>query len=79
MNTVLGGGYPRGRIIEIYGPESSGKTTLALHALAEIQKTGGSIHASILCDDCIQVFSLGTAAFIDVEHALDPTYAVRYS
>src|SRR6202051_676894 len=49
-----GGGLPRGRIVEIYGPESSGKTTLALHAIAEAQKTGG------------------TAAFIDVEHALDP-------
>ncbi len=51
------GGYPRGRIIEIYGPESSGKTTLALHAIAEIQKMGGF------------------AAFVDTEHALDPTYA----
>ncbi|MDD3999704.1 MAG: recombinase RecA [Bacilli bacterium] len=51
------GGYPKGRIVEIYGPESSGKTTLALHAIAEAQKAGGY------------------AAFIDVEHALDPTYA----
>src|SRR5579875_3590219 len=51
------GGFPRGRIIEIYGPESSGKTTIALHVIAEAQKDGG------------------TAAFIDVEHALDPTYA----
>ena len=51
------GGYPKGRVIEIYGPESSGKTTLALHAIAECQKQGG------------------TAAFIDAEHALDPTYA----
>ncbi|PZR58393.1 MAG: recombinase RecA [Candidatus Meridianibacter frigidus] len=51
------GGFPRGRIVEIYGPESGGKTTLALHAIAEAQKGGG------------------TAAFIDVEHALDPTYA----
>ncbi len=58
LDLALGvGGYPRGRIIEIYGPESSGKTTLALHAIAEAQKNGG------------------TAAFIDVEHALDPTYA----
>ncbi|MDQ2872001.1 MAG: recombinase RecA [Candidatus Eremiobacteraeota bacterium] len=58
LDLALGvGGFPRGRIIEIYGPESSGKTTLALHAIAEAQKTGG------------------TAAFIDVEHALDPTYA----
>lgn len=39
---LLGGGYPRGRVIEIYGPESSGKTTLALHAVAEIQRTGGT-------------------------------------
>jgi recombination protein RecA len=51
------GGLPRGRVIEIYGPESSGKTTLALHAIAEAQKRGG------------------TCAFIDAEHALDPTYA----
>ena len=51
------GGLPRGRIVEIYGPESSGKTTLALHAIAEAQKRGG------------------TCAFIDAEHALDPTYA----
>jgi recombination protein RecA len=51
------GGLPRGRIIEIYGPESSGKTTLALHAIAEAQRRGG------------------TCAFIDAEHALDPTYA----
>lgn len=51
------GGMPRGRIIEIYGPESSGKTTLALHFIAEAQKLGG------------------VAAFIDAEHALDPTYA----
>jgi recombination protein RecA len=58
LDLALGvGGYPRGRIIEIYGPESSGKTTLALHAIAEAQKGGG------------------TAAFIDVEHALDPKYA----
>ncbi|SDY85024.1 recombination protein RecA [Proteiniborus ethanoligenes] len=51
------GGLPKGRIIEIYGPESSGKTTVALHAIAETQKIGG------------------TAAFIDAEHALDPSYA----
>ena len=51
------GGYARGRIIEIYGPESSGKTTLTLHAIAECQKQGG------------------VAAFIDAEHALDPSYA----
>lgn len=53
------GGYPRGRIVEIYGPESSGKTTLALHAIAEAQKKGGA------------------AAFIDVEHAFDISYAKR--
>jgi recombination protein RecA len=58
LDEALGiGGYPRGRIIEIYGPESSGKTTLALHAIAEAQKLGG------------------VAAFVDAEHALDPTYA----
>ncbi len=58
LDLALGiGGVPRGRIIEIYGPESSGKTTLALHILASAQKNGGE------------------AAFIDVEHALDPTYA----
>jgi recombination protein RecA len=58
LDIALGiGGYPRGRIIEIYGPESSGKTTLTLHAIAEIQKAGG------------------VAAFIDAEHALDPSYA----
>ena len=45
LNAALGvGGYPRGRIIEIYGPESSGKTTLAIHAIAEVQKTGGICH-----------------------------------
>ncbi len=59
LDIALGGGYPKGRIIEIYGPESSGKTTLALHAIAEIQKRGG------------------TAAFIDAEHALDPSYAKK--
>ena len=53
------GGMPRGRIIEIYGPESSGKTTLALHVIAEAQKTGG------------------TCAFVDAEHALDPSYAKK--
>lgn len=58
LDIALGlGGVPRGRIIEIYGPESSGKTTLALHIIAEAQKNGGS------------------AAFIDAEHALDPSYA----
>ena len=58
LDLALGvGGVPRGRIIEVYGPESSGKTTLALHILAEAQKKGGEV------------------AFIDVEHALDPTYA----
>ena len=58
LDAALGiGGLPRGRIVEIYGPESSGKTTLALHAVAEAQKMGGE------------------AAFIDVEHALDPVYA----
>ncbi len=58
LDEALGiGGYPKGRIIEVYGPESSGKTTLALHAIAECQKQGG------------------IAAFIDAEHALDPSYA----
>ncbi len=58
LDLALGiGGLPRGRIVEIYGPESSGKTTLALHCIAEGQKNGGY------------------AAFIDVEHALDPVYA----
>ena len=58
LDNALGvGGYPRGRIVEIYGPESSGKTTVALHAVAEVQKNGG------------------TAAYIDAENAMDPTYA----
>ena len=58
LDMALGiGGLPRGRVVEIYGPESSGKTTLALHVVAEVQKAGG------------------TAAFIDAEHALDPSYA----
>ena len=58
LDNALGvGGYPRGRIVEIYGPESSGKTTVALHALSEVQKNGG------------------TAAYIDAENAMDPTYA----
>ncbi len=58
LDVALGiGGYPRGRVVEIYGPESSGKTTVALHAIAEAQRQGGQ------------------AAFIDAEHALDPTYA----
>lgn len=60
LDMALGiGGIPKGRIIEIYGPESSGKTTVALHVVAEVQKAGGE------------------AAFIDAEHALDPTYAKR--
>jgi recombination protein RecA len=59
LDIALGGGIPRGRVIEIYGPESSGKTTLSLHAIAEVQRRGG------------------TAAFIDAEHALDPSYAKR--
>ena len=58
LDRALGiGGLPRGRIVEIYGPEASGKTTLALHAVAEAQKLGGE------------------AAYVDVEHALDPVYA----
>ncbi len=58
LDLALGiGGLPKGRVVEIYGPESSGKTTLALHVVAEAQKAGG------------------TAAFIDAEHALDPSYA----
>ncbi len=60
LDIALGiGGLPRGRVVEIYGPESSGKTTLTLQVIAEMQKTGG------------------TAAFIDAEHALDPTYAKK--
>ena len=60
LDLALGiGGLPRGRVVEIYGPESSGKTTLALHVAAEIQKAGG------------------TAAFVDAEHALDPSYAEK--
>ena len=57
LDLALGGGLPKGRVIEIYGPESSGKTTVALHAIAEVQKQDG------------------IAAFVDAEHALDPTYA----
>jgi recombination protein RecA len=58
LDMALGGkGFPRGRIVEIYGPESSGKTTLSLHVIASAQKTGG------IC------------AFVDAEHALDPSYA----
>lgn len=57
LDLALGGGLPKGRVIEIYGPESSGKTTLALHAIAEVQKAGG------------------VAAFVDAEHALDPSYS----
>jgi recombination protein RecA len=60
LDLALGiGGLPRGRIIEIYGPESSGKTTLALHVIAQAQKSGGA------------------CAFVDAEHALDPTYASK--
>jgi len=60
LDIALGiGGLPRGRVVEIYGPESSGKTTLALQVIAEMQQLGG------------------TAAFIDAEHALDPTYAQK--
>ena len=60
LDIALGiGGLPKGRIVEIYGPESSGKTTLTLHAIAEEQKKGG------------------VCAFVDAEHALDPTYAKR--
>lgn len=60
LDLALGiGGVPRGRIVEIYGPESSGKTTVALHIIAEAQRNGGE------------------AAFIDVEHALDPVYAKK--
>src|SRR3981081_3088127 len=58
IDAALGvGGFPRGRVIEIYGPESGGKTTMTLHVIAEAQKLGGQ------------------AAFIDAEHALDPSYA----
>ena len=60
LDLALGiGGLPKSRIVEIYGPESSGKTTLALQVIAEAQKTGG------------------TCAFVDAEHALDPTYAKK--
>ena len=60
LDAALGvGGLPRGRVIEIFGPESSGKTTIALQVIAEAQKKGG------------------IAAFIDVEHALDPAYAKK--
>ncbi|MCD6401930.1 MAG: DNA recombination/repair protein RecA, partial [Anaerolineales bacterium] len=60
LDIALGiGGIPRGRVSEIYGPESSGKTTIAQHIVAEAQKMGG------------------TAAFIDMEHALDPVYAAN--
>ncbi|MBQ7624421.1 MAG: recombinase RecA, partial [Clostridia bacterium] len=58
LDAALGiGGMPKGRVVEIYGPEGSGKTTIALHLIASVQKEGG------------------TAAFVDAEHALDPTYA----
>ena len=60
LDMALGiGGFPRGRVIEIYGPESSGKTTLALHVVSEAQKKGGA------------------CAYIDAEHALDPSYATK--
>ena len=60
LDIALGiGGLPRGRIIEVYGPESSGKTTIALQTIAQVQRSGG------------------TAAFVDAEHALDPTYAEK--
>src|SRR5512137_871172 len=60
LDIALGvGGLPRGRVVEIYGPESSGKTTLTLEVIAQCQKMGG------------------TAAFVDAEHALDPTYAEK--
>ena len=60
LDVALGiGGVPKGRVVEVYGPESSGKTTLALQIIAEAQKTGG------------------TAAFVDAEHALDPSYAEK--
>ena len=58
LDVALGlGGLPKGRVVEIYGPESSGKTTLTLECIAQCQKAGG------------------TAAFVDAEHALDPSYA----
>ena len=60
LDSAIGiGGVPRGKVIEVYGPESSGKTTLALHIIAEAQK------------------NKGYAAFIDAEHALDPSYAAK--
>src|SRR5580698_3647500 len=60
LDAALGvGGFPRGRVIEIFGPESGGKTTMTLHVIAQAQKLGGQ------------------AAFIDAEHALDPSYARR--
>ena len=60
LDLALGvGGIPRGRVTEIYGPESSGKTTISQHVIAQAQKAGG------------------VAAFIDVEHALDPSYAQK--
>ena len=57
IDNAIGGGWPKGRVVEVYGPESSGKTTISLHAIAEAQRLGG------------------VCAFIDAEHALDPTYA----
>ena len=62
LDVALGiGGVPKGRVVEVYGPESSGKTTLTLQIVAEAQKQGG------------------TAAFVDAEHALDPTYAENWA
>ena len=61
LDMALGGGFPRGRVIEIYGPESSGKTTLALHAIAEIQKSGGEKSVSYLCGVNITMINYTTS------------------